>query len=389
MSTRRVLILARRVIRQVVRDRRTVAILIFAPMIILVLGAILFRAEPADIPLGVVNEDEGLSLPAAGRVVLGEQIAEALRESDSFAVVTLSSDEVDDRLRDGTVQGVVVLPGDFSTEFLKNRQAVLDLRLEGSNPTRSMAVTARVTEAAMKALAGLVSQGLGVPGASSAGTGEAQLPVTVEATYLFAGPEFDTMDFVAPVYIAFLAMFFVFLLTCVSFIRERTLGTMERLLATPATRLEIVLGYMGGLGLFALIQVAVILFFTVWVLKIHYLGSLGLVFVVVALLAAVGVSMGLLASAFARNEFQVVQFIPLLIIPQALLGGTFWAVEEMPAYLQPLAYLMPVTYANRALRDVMLKGSGLAEIWPNLVILLGFAVLLIALGARTMRQEPV
>jgi ABC-2 type transport system permease protein len=85
----------------------------------------------------------------------------------------------------------------------------------------------------MKALAGLVSQGIGVPGATSTGTGEAQLPVTVNATYLFAGPEFDTMDFVAPVYIAFLAMFFVFLLTCVSFIRERTLGTMERLLATP------------------------------------------------------------------------------------------------------------------------------------------------------------
>ena len=390
MSSRRVLILARRVIRQVVRDRRTVALLVFAPMIVLVLGAILFRAEPADIPLGVVNEDEGLSLPTAGRIVLGDRIAEALSDSESFTVVTLSGDEVDGRLRDGTVDGVVVLPGDFSAEFLKNRQAVLDLRLEGSNPARSMAVTARVTEAAMKALAGLASQGFGAAGMSgSTGTGEAQLPVTVAATYLFAGPEFDTMDFVAPVYIAFLAMFFVFLLTCVSFIRERTLGTMERLLATPATRLEIVLGYMGGLGLFALIQVAVILFFTVWVLKIHYLGSLGLVFVVVALLAAVGVSMGLLASAFSRNEFQVVQFIPLLIIPQALLGGTFWAVEEMPTYLQPIAYLMPITYANRALRDVMLKGSGLAEIWPNLVILLGFAVLLVALGARTMRQEPV
>jgi ABC-2 type transport system permease protein len=389
MSARRVLILARRVIRQIVRDRRTVAILIVAPMLILVLGAILFRAEPADIQLGVVNDDEGLSLPVAGRVVMGDRIVEALRDSGSFAVVVLSRGEIDDRLRDGTVDGVVVLPGEFSAEFHQNRQAAIDLRIEGSNPTRSLAITARVTEAAMKALAGLVSQGIGVPGAAGAAAGEAQLPVTVAATYLFAGPEFDTMDFVAPVYIAFLAMFFVFLLTCVSFIRERTLGTMERLLATPATRLEIVLGYMSGLGLFALIQVAVILFFTVWVLKIHYLGSLGLVFVVVALLAAVGVSLGLLASAFARNEFQVVQFIPILIIPQVLLGGTFWAVEEMPTYLQPFAYLMPITYANRALRDVMLKGWGLAEIWPNLVILLGFAVLLIALGARTMRQEPV
>jgi ABC-2 type transport system permease protein len=209
----------------------------------------------------------------------------------------------------------------------------------------------------------------------------------VQTSYLFAGKEFDTMDFVAPVFIAFLALFFVFLLTCVSFLRERSQGTMERLLATPANRLEVVLGYMGGLGLFALIQVAVILFFTVWVLKIHTLGSLGLVFVVIALLAVVGVSMGILASAFARSEFQVVQFIPLVIIPQALLSGLFWPVEEMPTYLQPLAYVMPLTYVNRALRDVMLKGWGLAEIWPDLLILLGFATLLIALGALTMRRE--
>ena len=162
---------------------------------------------------------------------------------------------------------------------------------------------------------------------------------------------------------------------------------MERLLATPASRLEIVMGYIGGLGLFAMIQVAVILFFTVWVIRIHYLGSLWLLFLVVGLLAIVGVSLGILASTFARNEFQVVQFIPLVIIPQALLGGLFWAVEEMPSYLQPFAHIMPLTYANRALRDIMLKGWGLVEIWPNLLILLAFALIIIGLGALTMRRE--
>jgi len=101
----------------------------------------------------------------------------------------------------------------------------------------------------------------------------------------------------------------------------------------------------------------------------------------------VGVSMGILASVFARTEFQVIQFIPLLIIPQALLSGLIWPVEEMPAYLQPLAYIMPLTYANRALRDVMLRGWGLAEIWPDLLILLGFALLFVVLGALLTRRE--
>jgi ABC-2 type transport system permease protein len=387
MSSRRVLTLARRVMRQVLRDRRTVALLVFAPMLILTLGAILFRSEPAAIPLGVVNEDQALTPPVIGAIDLGQRITDELSASDAFAVIALSRDEVDDRLRDGTVQAVIAFPGDFTTDFLENRQAVLDLHLEGSNPTRSMAVTAHVTESAMRALASLAGTGFGMPGAPQVGEGEAALPVTVQASYLFAGEEFDTMDFVAPVYIALLAMFFVFLLACVSFLRERSQGTMERLAATPATRLEIVLGYMLGLGLFALIQVGVILFFTVWVLEIHYLGSLVLLFLVIAILAVVGVNLGILASAFARNEFQVLQFLPLVIFPQVLLGGTFWSVSEMPEYLQPFAYLMPLYYANRALRDVMLKGWGLVEIWPNLAILIGVAGVLILMSALTMRRE--
>jgi ABC-2 type transport system permease protein len=387
MNARRILTLARRVIRQVLRDRRMVGLLVFVPMLVLTLGAFLFRSEAAEIPLGVVNEDRGLTTPLTGELVIGQRIVDELAAGDTFALVTLGRDEIDGALSDGTLQAVVIFPEEFSAEFQTNRQAVIDLRLEGSNPTRSMMITARVTEAAMKAVAGLAMAGFGPPGAASASGAEVKLPVEVEATYLFAGPEFDTMDFIAPVYIALLALFFVFLLACVAFLRERSQGTMERLLATPATRLEVVLGYMLGLGLFALMQVAVILFFTVWVLKIHYLGSLALLFLIVAILAVVGVSMGILASVFARTEFQVIQFIPLLIIPQALLSGTFWPVEELPNYLQPFAYVMPLTYANWALRDVMLKGWGLAEIWPNVLILLGFAALFIALGALMTRRE--
>jgi ABC-2 type transport system permease protein len=373
--------------RQVLRDRRTVALLVFAPMLVLTLGAILFRSKPAAIPLGVINEDQGLTAPVVGTIYLGQHITDELAASDALAVVALSRNEVDDRLRDGTVQGAIVFAEDFTTNFVNNRQAVLDLRLEGSNPTRSMAITAYVTQAATRTLASLAGAGFGAPGLARAGGGEAALPVSVRASYLYGGQEFDTMDFVAPVYIALLGMFFVFLLACVAFLRERSQGTMERLAATPATHAEIVLGYMLGLGLFALIQVAVILFFTVWVLDIHYRGSLSLLFLVIALLAVVGVNLGILASAFARNEFQVLQFLPLVIFPQVLLGGTFWAVSDLPGYLRPFAYLMPLYYANTALRDVMLKGWGLAEIWPNLAILVGITGVLVVMSALMMRRE--
>ncbi len=380
MKARRIFSLARRVIRQIMHDRRTVALVFVMPIFLITLGAILFRAEAALIPLGVVNEDEGMAAPM-GKMVMGQLIVDEMEASGAFSIVALFGDEIDARLRDGTVQGVVVFPADFTAGFYKNRQATIDLRLEGSNPARSQQIAARVTQAAMKALAG---QMLSAQGASA---GAADLPVTVNASYLYAGESFDTMDFVAPAYIAFLVFFLVFILTCVSFLRERSQGTMERLLATPASRLEIVIGYIGGLSLFALIQAAVIVLFTVGIIQIHYLGSLWLLFLIVGLLAIVGVSLGILCSTFARNEFQVVQFIPLIIIPQALLGGLIWAIEEMPGYLQPFAYAMPLTYANRALRDVMLKGLGLGDIWPNLLILAAFAVIIVALGALTVRRE--
>lgn len=387
MNAKRILILTGRVMRQVLRDRRTVALIVFAPIIVLSLGAVLFRAEPPSISIGVVNEDLGINSPVAGSVNLGQGIVDELSSGDSIELVTLNRSEVDERLKDGSVKAVVVFPEDFTSSFIKNQQVLLDLRLEGSEPTRSMSITAFVTQAAMKTLAGLARSGFSMPSASSSTQEEPALPVSVQATYLYGGEQFDTMDYIAPVYIALLGMFFVFLLACVAFLRERSQGTMERLAATPASRFEIVLGYMLGLGLFGVIQVAVILFFTVWVLGIHYHGSLALILLIVAIMAVVGVTLGILASAFARTEFQVLQFIPLVVFPQVLLGGTFWAVSDMPSYLQPLAYAMPIYYANTALRDVMLKGWGLTEIWPNLAILTGIGVLLVVLSGLMMQRE--
>lgn len=379
MSTRRIAALVKRVLRQVLRDHRTIGLLIIVPIVVLTLGALLFRAKSSPIPLGMVNLDEGVAIPLAGQTVaIGERIGRELAADTTFDVREVSPDEADEVLRSGMVQGVLVLAADLSHQFARTHQVALDLRLEGSNPARSAAITARVTQAAIRALAGMAA-----PGAAGGGA----LPATVNATYLYAGPEFDTLDFAAPVFLALLVIFFVFLLTCVSFLRERAQATLERLLATPVRRAEIVLGYMGGLGIFGLLQATIMLTFTIVVLKIHYLGSLALLFLVVGALAMVAVSLGILASAFARNEFQAVQFIPLLVIPQILLGGTIWAVEDMPGYLQPLAYLMPLTYANRALRDIMLKGRGLGDIWPNLLILVAFAVVLTLLGVRTMRRE--
>jgi ABC-2 type transport system permease protein len=111
------------------------------------------------------------------------------------------------------------------------------------------------------------------------------------------------------------------------------------------------------------------------------------VFVVELLLALMAVNLGIFFSTFARNEFQVVQFIPLVVVTQMLLSGAFWAIKTMPSWLQPIAWLMPLTYANEALRDVMIKGFNLGNILVDVLALIVFAVAFVVLAAQTVRRQ--
>jgi ABC-2 type transport system permease protein len=385
MELHRVVTLARRVFTQILHDRRTLALLFVGPLLVLSLAGVLVRSQPENIALGVVNADEGTEAPAPlGHVSFAELIVNELRSSETFAVSNLAPDQAEAALKAGKVKAVISFPADFSQTLRNGGQATVRLRLEGSNPTTVGNIQNHLRRLMMERLASLTAPA----GETAAFTpASAGLPVSVEATFLYGGPQFDALDYIAPVYIAFFVFFFVFLLTCVFFLRERSQGTMERLLATPINRLEIVLGYMLGLGVFALLQSAVVLLFTVYALDIDYAGSLLVVFLIEVILTMVATNMGILASTFATNEFQVVQFIPLVIFPQALLSGTFWAIEELPKWLQPPAWLLPMTYANRAMRDVMIKAQGVGSIWSDLLILAAFAALMIALGALTVRRE--
>jgi ABC-2 type transport system permease protein len=214
------------------------------------------------------------------------------------------------------------------------------------------------------------------------------LPFTVsEPRYLYGGPQYTFNDSIAPVFIGLFSFFFVFLLTSVAFLRERSQGTIERVMVSPLTRAELVVGYVCGFTLFALVQSLVILLFVVFALRVHYSGNLALVFLVSALLTIGSVNLGIFLSTFAQNEFQVVQFVPLVLGIQVFLSGVFWPVAQLPKLLQPIAYILPLTYANEALRGVMLKSSGIGEIAGQLTALLVFALAMILLSSLTIRRE--
>jgi ABC-2 type transport system permease protein len=199
-------------------------------------------------------------------------------------------------------------------------------------------------------------------------------------------PDKKNLNYIAPALLATIALFFSFLITGISFLRERSQGTLERLMATPVSRLDIVLGYLLGLSVFALAQTLLAFFFTIYALGVTYQGELWQILIFQLTIIFGSVNLGIFTSTFARNEFQVIQFIPLILMPQIFLGGILWPVEQMPGYLQWLAHILPLTYAVEGLRNIMLSGKSLLDVGLDLGVLVGFTALTSILAALTTRR---
>jgi ABC-2 type transport system permease protein len=381
MATHRILMLARRVIQQLAADRRTIVLILFVPLVVLTVAGILLRAENPPMVIAIVQEDQGAAAPfGLGTVNLGQRLTDALGQiNDNLKVQAMTADDAQAALEKGDLDAIITLPADFSAQAVANRELTIPVEYEGSNPMAARLLEALLSRSATQMLASLSV--LGSQAATSAPT------IHLQATYRYASADFDSLDYIAPVFIGLFVFMFVFILTSVAFLRERAAGTLERLQATPIRRGEIVIGYMLGFSLFALVQAVIILLFTIFGLHVHYSGSLAVVFIVELLLALMAVNLGIFFSTFARNEFQVVQFIPLVVVTQIFLSGALWPIEAMPGWLQPIAWLMPLTHANLALRDVMIKGFDLTQIWPYVLVLLAFAAGLVILASRTVRTE--
>jgi ABC-2 type transport system permease protein len=196
----------------------------------------------------------------------------------------------------------------------------------------------------------------------------------------------EILDRVAPALLGVFVLFFTFVLTGVSFLRERAQGTLERLLTTPVGRADILVGYLLGFLVFATIQSVVILAFTLLALRIDYQGNVWQIAVLLMLLIVVSVSLGIFVSTFARNEFQVVQFIPLVLAPQIFLSGVIIPVEDMPLVLESIARALPLTYGVEGLTSIMLQGEGLGDVLLELGVLGAFGAALLTAAAATVRR---
>lgn len=192
---------------------------------------------------------------------------------------------------------------------------------------------------------------------------------------------------VALTMLGILPMLVMFLVTSVAMLRERTTGTLERLLTTPLHRADLVLGYATAFAVAALVQGAVLVAVAHWGLGVDTIGPIAWVLLVAVVGSVVGVAMGLLASAFARTEFQAVQFMPLVIGPQIFLCGLLGPREGMPKVLQWFSEALPMTYAVKGLKAVGTQADPTGDVLRNVGVLALFALGALALAALSMPRQ--
>jgi ABC-2 type transport system permease protein len=371
MSVKRTLAITARLLAQFRHDHRTLGILFVTPLVVLGLFAILFRTDVPEPRLGIIIE---------GSNGFGAEIADRLDETDTVTTVEVATaDEADALVRDGELDAYVVLPDAVDEDGVLRPEIVL----EGTDQR----VTAIVPAALQQAI---IAEAADAAANAPPGVAAPSLPrFEPETRSLYGGEDLDTLDLFGGPFIGLLVFTLVYVVTSVSFLRERSLGTLERLMASPLRRTEIVVGYMLGFTLVALVQAAEVLGFGLLVIGLYNAGSVWLLFGIEVLLALAAVNLGIFLSTFARNEFQAVQFIPLVLVPQILLSGLFVPVESEPGWLQPVSNALPLTYAVDALREVMLRGADLASsgVRLDLAVLGAFCLAAVIAAAATLRRE--
>lgn len=420
--------IVRRILTQFALDKRTLALLFVAPLVVLWLLSVILGADTVGPKIATVD------LPAEFQTQFGQtdaRITEAnadeasalLAANDVAAVLSMEGEhmlKVELEGTDSTKSAAVLaacaealgeLRGKAAEEMeaaVADKRAEVEDTIEEASQQREEASQQR--EEARTALTGVM---VSMPAEARSSLAEAlgglfnddaaealsaedfsmnvsnYLPIEdMETVYLHGNEDWRMFDFYGPVFIGIFLFVFTFITSGMSLVTERMGGTMTRFLATPVNAGQILGGYTLAFGLLAYLQSAIILWVALTFIGFPNEGNLGLVVFTCVSMAMVSVALGLLVSGLAATPFQVIQLILLFVVPQILLCGLF-DLSGAPDWLAALSAFMPVTYGVDALRAVMLRGADLAAVGFDLAVLWGFLALFFALAAASFRKKRV
>jgi ABC-2 type transport system permease protein len=356
---------------QLRRDRVTFAMIVGIPVAQVVLLGYAINTIPKHLNTAIINSDN---------TDITRSFMWAMKNSDYFKFVGELPNEAAGRqaLAQGKVLFVVSIPAGFTRQLLRHEHPSLLIEADATDPTATTSAIATIngiTESVIqKELIGPL-----------ASLGRAAAPFDVDVHQLY-NPENITQYSTVPGLMGVVLAFTMVMMTGLAITRERERGTMENLLAMPSTPIEVMTGkiipYIG----IGLIQSSIILLGARFVFHVPMFGSIGAIYLVALLFVAANLTVGITFSSLAQNQLQAVQLTIFYYLPNILLSGFMFPFQGMPGWAQYLGNLLPLTYFNRLIRGIMLKGNGWADSWPNVWPLIVFTLVVMMVAVTTYRR---
>ncbi|HJX04244.1 MAG TPA: ABC transporter permease [Thermoplasmata archaeon] len=372
--------IARKNLNSLKHDRRTVGFLVFMPLLLITIFGYTFGGDVKNVRVYVINFDNAPANESLSNAIITFlDSRDTLNILKEFGPGDLASDPVAQgvaEVRDADIWAVIVFSENFTAQamdVIDNGSlvpAVIQVTADGTNPNIVQAISNELLLAARFVL----------------GTQSITSPISISPQLVY-GQDARFIDFFAPGVMGLAAMMVTFMLSIISFVHERSAGTLDRLLATPVTEGEIVAGYSLAFGLVGLAQSLVIITAAILLFDIQIVGSPVIVLLIVLIFGIGNQGLGFMLSSLARNEFQAVQFMPLILFPSILLSGVFWPIEAVPELLRPISYFIPLTYCVDGLRSIMIRGWGLGDVLFPIGILILFAGVMLAISTYGLKKR--
>ena len=356
----RVFMIIKRVFKEFFRDKRTLALMFLAPILIMWLISIVFSASTTtNVSVASVNTPTN--------------VVEFMKSVDNVSLEQYQTkEEADKRLKDGEVDTVIYYDnGTYNVTYANidssktvKAQQVLKSSIQGAEVKNIVEVVKKINPKIEN---------------------KQQQQPELKEYYNYGNADTTFFNKVAPVLIGYILFFFVFLISGMALLKERTTGTLDRLLATPVKRSEVVFGYILAYSSLAIVQTIIVTLSSIYLLNIEVVGSLYYVIIVNVLLAMVALSLGLLLSTIAKTEFQIMQFVPIVVIPQMFFSGIV-SVESMGKIAVYISKILPVTYASDGLSKIILEGKSLVAVKHDVIVLIVFCIVLIVLNIIGLKR---
>jgi len=371
---------ARKETRQILRDRRTLVLLLVMPIILTFLfGKALETGELRHIPSVILNQDGS---PESNAIVTAFSTYDEVRIQGEVGTVQ----EAQERLAQGKIKAAIIIPRGFMNQIVAGEEAQLQLLLDGTDNNSAPIVEGVAQRVIQRYNAERAVRGLWARGVRPDRGRRLIQPVFVQ-TEIRYNPGLRYLSYVMPGVIGLTLQLLTVMLMAVSITRERERGTLDQLMASPITRSELILGkLLPYLGM-SLLNVITILFVADRWFNVPVRERLPLLLALCTLFVLTSLATGLLISAVSRSQFQAIQIAVFYVLPVFMLSGAYAPIEAIPEAIRPISYLFPLMYFCRAVRAVTLRGADLFLVWKDLAILGGFVLIFLYWAVLSFKKR--